>query len=157
DAVFIVRIHADLRVVERTVVDTAIVRGHAPGFAVIVAAPQHAVFLGFDHGVHHGRIGTAGAHADSPQEFRARESVMQRRVGEPGPRLTAIGGTVETASRTTAAVMPRPPQVVVHARVNDARVAGFETDVAGAGGRVHVQHALPRRATVGGAEYAALF
>src|SRR4051794_19597174 len=103
NTIFIVRIHADLRVVERTVVDAAITGSGPPCLAMIVRPPKDAILLGLHHRVDHRRIRSAGADADTAEQFRPGEAVAKRWIGESGPRLTAIAGAIEPAARSSAA------------------------------------------------------
>src|SRR6185503_1525927 len=148
-------IDADLRVIERPVVDAAVAVDHRPRRAAIARAPQHAV-LRLDQRVDGRGIAAADRDADPAQHLSARQTVLQRGVGQLRPGDAAVLRLVEAAARAAAPEMPRLPLVVVHAGIDDVGIAGIDRDVARTGGVVDVQRARPRRAGVAGSEYAAL-
>ncbi len=90
DPVLVLRIDADLCVVKRPIVDAALVVDGLPVEAAIVRAPQDALFLRFDQGVHDCGIAPADRDADPPDQTRARQPVVERRIGEPRPGHAAV-------------------------------------------------------------------
>src|SRR5437764_273171 len=71
-------------------------------------------------------------------------------------RLAAVARLVQAATGPAAGESPGPPARLPQAGEENARVAGVEADVGGAGVVVLEQHALPALAAVAGAVDAAL-
>ena len=96
------------------------------------------------------RIGTGDLQSDP----------AERTLGEPFlealPGVSAVGRPEDAALRTAAVEAPRGPAAGVGAGVEDGRVPGVHLEVHHPGVSRDVEHVLPGRAAVFGAEDAAL-
>ena len=106
----------------------------------------------FDQHPHPPRSRGRRGDADLAQRGRGGEAEVG---GDLGPARSGVVGAPQAASRSAARELPEVAVRLPQARVEDGGVAGVEGEVGGSGALVAVQHPLPARTPVGGAEHAA--
>ena len=143
------RIGRDVHVVPRTALDQPVVAREPPALAGVVR-PIEAALLRLHDRVDAVRVRRGHRDADLPHEGR-------QPLGQPGPRIAAVGRLPDAAARAAAAHLPGQPLVIPERGVEHARIRGIHREVVGAaGGVLPLEDLRPRPAPVGRAVDAAL-
>src|ERR1700733_8078262 len=121
-----------------------------PVCPAVIRAVQ-ASFRRLDHRVDAPGVRTRNRDVDAPENARG-----QAIAAEPRPAHTAVGGAIQSTSRTTAGEIPRLSACLPQRGVDDLRVMWVETHVDRTGLRILVQNLGPGLAAVSRAEHAAL-
>ena len=150
DHVGVERIGEDVRVVPGALAQASLLVRLLPCAAAVVRAID-ATLVGLDHRPDAIGIGRRDRHAQTSPE-----TLGQTLAGEPLPRLAAIRGFPQPASRTAALQAPRRSTRLPGGGVEHARVARIHAEIHRARAVVHEEHALPRGPAVARAEHAAL-
>ena len=149
DPIRVLRVHADVGVVERAEADVPVGVHGAPRLARVVGTPQLSLVLGLADHVHDIRI--ARRHSDTDAVHRvARQAQVLVGAGEPLPRGSAVHRLPDSGVAGSRLKVPSPAAVRVHPRVDDVAVGWVGRDIGAGRLRIHVQDLLPVRPAVGG-------
>ena len=146
-AILVLRIHAKVGVIEGSRHHTRAIVDGLPRPAAVVRSDQLALFR-LDKGVDDIRIRGRHREADSA-EVSWRHAVL---FGVPIPGIASVVRHVQAASRPPRLEEPRPAPELPHRREELVGIARVHDQVRGAGALVHVEHAVPRPASVPGSE-----
>ena len=117
-----------------------------------VIRAKHAAFFCLNNRIHNVRFAGGDAQADASQN-----SLRQTRIARNiCPVRAAVGGLVNAAARTAAGKSPRLADRFPHRGVHELRMIRVIHQTDGPGVIVHEQNFVPRFATIGGLEHAAV-
>jgi hypothetical protein len=151
DAVRILRVDADVGVVERAVGDVVLGVDRRPFAAAVVGAQERAL-LGFHEGVDDARIRARDGDADA-SEVAFRHSIL---LGEPLPGRAAVVRHMQARAGAAGVEEPRPAAVLPHRGEEFVRVGRIDDQIRGADLVVHEEDFRPGPAAVDGFEDAAV-
>src|SRR5437867_9098654 len=123
DSLRVVRINADIAVVERPEVDVRIVVDHPPALAAIVRAEQIPFGFGLGDQVNGHRIAAGDGNSNSIHR-RLRQS-----IGQLLPRYPAVDRLVERSLAAARVEAPRLAAESVNSGINDSGVLRIEIDI----------------------------
>src|SRR5579872_177488 len=146
DAISQTWIGKDVSVVKGALAVLAFAVHQRPGFSSIVGAEQ-AAFVGFDQGPD--SVGIAIGHGHS---YASNNTLRQPMAGEPLPRVAAIAGAVEAASRAAAIHAPWCPPGLPERGKNDVGVGRIECQIDSACVFIFVENFGPGLPAIGGAK-----
>ena len=151
----VLRVHADVGVVERPEVDVAVAAHRLPRRARVLRSPQFPLVGRLADHVHDARIAARHGDADAIHQ-PLRQAAIRVGAGQPRPGGAAVERLVDGCFPAARLRVPGPAAEGEHARVDDVRVGGVDVHVRATGEVVPVEDPLPALAAVNGLEEAAL-
>ena len=155
DAIGVLRVNAQIGVIERAEVDVRITTHGPPMRTGIVRAPQLTFCFCLADYVHNVWITRRHRHAD-PIHVALGQANVAILAGQSLPRIATVHRFIHRGIPATGFQMPRPAAIGIHPRVQNVGIRRIGRDVGARRLRIDKQHAFPRRAAVGCPEHPAL-